>query len=218
MRADSWEEPGSVGVNGQYEGYVERSATLPGVTGCDLLAFDPSIEVQPDTLLADEPVGLGVNVKVPQPEKPEALATPHLRDAVVTLPEGMSISPGVVDGIQACNETGPEGINFTGPESEEVGLERRTAARAGALPGRVDRRDRGSDHAAAGRTGQGPRVSRAPGVRRRGAGCVHRTRTRSTGNLYQLYLELGGDGRARGRGDQHQGARVTSRRTPRRGS
>ena len=34
----------------------------------------------------------------------------------------MSVSPGVVDGIQACNEFGPEGIDINGPESEEVGL------------------------------------------------------------------------------------------------
>ena len=45
-------------------------------------------------------------MKVPQTEKPGATATPHLRDAVVTLPEGMSISPGVVDGIQACERIG----------------------------------------------------------------------------------------------------------------
>ena len=62
------------------------------------------------------------SIQVPQPELPQTNATPHLRDAVVTLPEGMSISPGIVDGVQACNSSGPEGINFTGAESEEVGL------------------------------------------------------------------------------------------------
>jgi hypothetical protein len=122
MRADSWQEPGHVGVNGQYEGYAETTATMPAVTGCNLLRFDPLIEVQPDTLVADEPVGLGVNLQVPLDERPGSNATPQLRDSVVTLPEGLSVSPGVVDGIQACNELGPEGIDITGPESEEVGL------------------------------------------------------------------------------------------------
>ena len=84
--------------------------------------------------MADEPVGLGVDVGVPQSEQPGALATPHLRDAVVTLPEGMSISPGIVDGIQACNESGPEGINFEGPESEEVGLDGELHLAAGHCP------------------------------------------------------------------------------------
>jgi hypothetical protein len=119
LRADSWLEPGSV-VDGRYEGYAEATATMPGVTGCNLLKFEPGIETQPDTLLADEPVGLGVNITVPQPEQPGIDATPHLRDAVVTLPEGMSISPGVVDGIQACNETGAEGINIGSSESSEA--------------------------------------------------------------------------------------------------
>jgi hypothetical protein len=117
LYADSWEEPGSV-REGHYTGYASASATLPAATGCNALSFTPGIEVQPDTLLADAPVGLGVNVQVPQPEQPGTNATPHLRNAVVTLPEGMSISPGIVDGIQACNESGPEGINFEGPESE----------------------------------------------------------------------------------------------------
>ncbi|HEY5287034.1 MAG TPA: hypothetical protein VIJ50_08010, partial [Solirubrobacteraceae bacterium] len=124
VRADSWEEPGSVGDNGKYEGYVEKQAdpALPGVTGCNTLQFSPAIDVEPDTLLADEPVGLDVGIRVPQVEEAGVPATPELRDAVVTLPEGLSISPGVVDGIQACDESGPEGINFIGPESEEVGL------------------------------------------------------------------------------------------------
>ncbi len=113
IHVDSWEEPGV---------FRQASASMPPVTGCNRLQFEPSIEAQPDTLLADAPVGLGVNLKVPQVENPKAAATPELRDSVVTLPEGLSVSPGIVDGIQACNESGPEGINFEGPESEEVGL------------------------------------------------------------------------------------------------
>jgi hypothetical protein len=122
VRADSWQEPGRVGDNQQYFGYVEAETTMVGVTGCDLLQFHPTIEAQPDTLLADEPVGLGVNLKVPVDEAPQSNATPQLRESLITLPEGMSVSPGIVDGIRACDEFGPEGINITGPESEEVGL------------------------------------------------------------------------------------------------
>lgn len=112
-RVDSWEEPGV---------YKDAAVVMAGATGCNLLQFDPGVEAQPDTVLADTPVGLGVNLKVPQVLSPEASETPQLRDAMVTLPEGLSISPGIVDGIRACNESGPEGINFEGPESEEVGL------------------------------------------------------------------------------------------------
>jgi hypothetical protein len=122
VRVDSWQEPGSV-VDGEYsKQYKQTSATIPGATGCDALAFSPQIEVEPDTFAADEPVGLGINLGVPLNEKPTGDATPQVRDTVVTLPSGMSVSSGVVDGIEACEEFGPQGINITGPESEEIGL------------------------------------------------------------------------------------------------
>ena len=95
---------------------------FPAVTGCDKLRFDPSLEVHPNSLVADEPVELEVGLQVPLSETPESTATPQLEDTTLTLPEGMSISPGIVDGIQACDKSGPEGINITGPESEEEGL------------------------------------------------------------------------------------------------
>jgi hypothetical protein len=192
MRADSWEEPGSVRED-RYTGYTEASTTLPAVTGCNLLGFNPGIEVQPDTLLADAPVGLGVDVQVPQSEQPETLATPHLRDAVVTLPEGLSISPGIVDGIQACDESGPEGINFTGGESEEVAPDGELQLAAGHCPGAsivgtaeaitplLPEPVKGHVYLArplCGGQGEG--------------GCTNADAL--DGNLYQLYLELGGTG------------------------
>jgi hypothetical protein len=73
-------------------------------------------------------------VQIPQNQAPGTAATPHLRNAVVTLPEGLSISSGIADGIQACNESGPEGINFTGPESEETGLNGELQLAAGHCP------------------------------------------------------------------------------------
>ena len=220
MHADLWEEPGRVGENQKYEGYTEAQTTLPGVTGCNALAFNAGtgLGVEPDTLLADEPVGLGVNLKVPQSEQAETNATPHLRDTTVTLPEGMSVSPGVVDGIQACNEFGPEGIDITGPESEEVGLERRTPARCRATartlrpsvppkPLRRFCRCRSRDMSiwlarAAARPGQSP--------------CTEQDAL--DGNLYRLYLELGGTGELARDGHPVQGAAGDVRRTRRRAS
>jgi hypothetical protein len=195
VRGDSWEEPGSVGVNQKYEGYVEREAEQPlaGVTGCSRLLFAPSLVVEPDTLLADEPVGLGVNIQVPQPQSPERLGTPHLRNAVVTLPEGMSVSPGVVDGVQACDASGPEGINITGPESEEVGLNGELQLAAGHCP---DASIVGSAEAVTPLLGvpvKGHVYLARPGCG--GAGQSPCTEQDALdGNLYQLYLELGGTG------------------------
>ena len=121
LRADSWEEPGSV-VNGKYTGYTEAATPFPAVTGCNLLQFNAGtgVTLEPETQTADQPNGLGLGLKIPLNEGPGTNTTPALRDALVTLPEGMSVSPGVVDGIEACEATGPDGINIEGPESEEV--------------------------------------------------------------------------------------------------
>jgi hypothetical protein len=192
LRVDSWEEPGSVS-EGHYTGYAEKTASLPAVTGCGALTFDAGIGVQPDTLLADEPVGLGVSVSVPQDESPAAPATPHLRDAVVTLPEGVSISPGIVDGIQACNASGPEGIDFTGPESEETAANGELQLAAGHCP------DASTVGTAEAITPLLPEPVKGhvylarPGCGGAGqASCSDRDAL--DGNLYQLYLELGGKG------------------------
>ena len=193
FRADSWAEPGSVSES-RYTGYAERSTTFPAVTGCNSLQFNPSIRVEPDTLLADAPVGLDTTLEVPQNEQPEAKATPQLRDAVVTLPEGVSISPGIVDGIQACDESGPEGINVTGRESEEVGLSGElqlapghcpnasTVGTAEAITPLLPEPVRGHVYLAkpgCGGQGQSP--------------CTDQDAL--DGNLYKLYLELGGAGK-----------------------
>jgi hypothetical protein len=123
VRADTWEEPGSVGLGGHYsEQWKEKTATMPGATGCDLLSFKPSITVEPDTLLADEPVGLGVTVGVPLQEGPQSVATPQLRNTLLTLPVGMSVNSSVVDGIEACEAEGPNGIDIEGAGSEVIGL------------------------------------------------------------------------------------------------
>jgi hypothetical protein len=193
IRADSWQEPGRVRENQKYEGYSEKETTLPGVTGCNLLKFDPGIEVRPDTLLADEPAGLGVNLQVPQAEKPGAPATPHLRNAVITLPEGMSVSPGVVDGIKACDESGPEGINFTGPESEEVGLSGELQLAPGHCP---DASIVGTAEAITpvlSAPVKGHVYLARPGCGGAGqAACTEHDAV--DGNLYKLYFELGGNG------------------------
>ncbi len=193
VRADSWEEPGRVRENQEYEGYVEKSIAIPGVTWCNLLSFNPEIEVQPDGMLADAPVGVGVNLVVPQTEKPDVLRTPDLRDAVVTLPEGMSISPGVVDGVQACNASGREGINFTGPESEEVALNGELQLAPGHCP---DASIVGTAEAVTPLLGvpvRGHVYLARPGCGGAGqAACTEQDAL--DGNLYQLYLELGGTG------------------------
>jgi hypothetical protein len=194
MRADSWQEPGSV-REGAYAGYAEASTAFPAVTGCDALRFDPGIELRPETLLADEPVGLGVNLTVPQTLSAGADGTPDVRDAVVTLPEGMSISPGIVDGIQACEESGPQGINFQGAESEEVGLNGELQLAPGHCPAASTVGTAEAITPLLGEPVKGHVFLARPlcgGSRLGEAPCTEQDAL--DGHLYQLYLELGGRG------------------------
>lgn len=200
-KADSWEEPGV---------YTSQTSALPGSTGCNLLQFDPGIGVEPDTQLADAPVGLGVNLTVPQFEQPQRLATPELRKAVVTLPLGVSVSPGIVDGIQACNATRaegeaieiPTGLNAKGellnpgelgPEGEELGLNGEPQLAPGHCP---DASIVGTAEAITPLLAEpikGHVYLAKPGCGGRGhSPCTEQDAL--DGNLYKLYLELGGTG------------------------
>ena len=97
--ADSWWEPGafrSASYNADTDGIPFR------VEGCGRLRFEPEMTLTPDSRRAGAPVGLSVDLEVPQNEDPYGLATPHVRGATVTLPEGFSISPASVQGLASC--------------------------------------------------------------------------------------------------------------------
>jgi hypothetical protein len=114
VRVDSWRHPG------QYTPPLE-SVLYPRITGCDVLVFQPTLKVTPDTTRADEPSGYTFEIGVPQEEAFETPATPELKGTTVTLPAGISVSPSAADGLRTCRETGPEGINIEGPEATEMG-------------------------------------------------------------------------------------------------
>ena len=115
LRINSWQEPDRV---------VTASAESPLVTGCDQLVFDPTISVTPKTTQADAPSGYDVHVGVPQSLDPDVLGTPPLKDAEVTLPKGVSLNPGVADGLDGCSD-GQFGIDSiepaTCPASSKIG-------------------------------------------------------------------------------------------------
>jgi uncharacterized repeat protein (TIGR01451 family) len=116
IEADSWEDP--------TEWSSRESPVYSEITNCDMLQFDPTLELRPETTQADTPSGYEVELKVPQaPNVFPDLATPDLKDAEVKLPEGISISPSAADGLVGCAEKGPEGIDFpTGrPHADEAG-------------------------------------------------------------------------------------------------
>jgi hypothetical protein len=105
LTVDSWQHPGS--LDDPSDPNVKRygATTASGPTRCDKPAFKPSISVTPDSTELDSPTGLSVDLNVPQNNDPNGLATPHLRDAVVRLPDGMTVSASAADGLDGCSDT-----------------------------------------------------------------------------------------------------------------
>jgi hypothetical protein len=90
-----------------------EASSTQGVSGCNMLQFNPTIALSPETTQADTPSGYEVNLNVPQAGNLyPILATPDLKNAEVTLPEGVAVSPGAADGLVGCRERGPEGIEL----------------------------------------------------------------------------------------------------------
>jgi hypothetical protein len=112
----SWQHPEVV--------KTATSTTPTGLTGCERLRFEPSLAVRPETTQASSPTGVEVDLSVPQNENPKGLATPTLRKAVVTLPQGMSLSPSVAGGLGSCSDE-QLGIGTTNavscPENSKIG-------------------------------------------------------------------------------------------------
>jgi hypothetical protein len=109
------------------------TTTLPAITGCGRLSFVPQFSLSPTTSEADSSAGVDATLSLPQEGlvSPNVLATPHLKRAVVTLPQGMTLNPAAAEGLGACSEQqmgliseSPirfNGSNPTCPESAKVG-------------------------------------------------------------------------------------------------
>lgn len=115
MRATSWNAP-----------TVWESAEFTGeaLTGCDVLEFRPQVKAQPEHTIAGVPAGYTVELTQELNDSPTALASAHLKDVTVALPEGVTINPGAASGLGACSEQqfglGEEGA-ATCPGSAKIG-------------------------------------------------------------------------------------------------
>jgi hypothetical protein len=95
LSVDSWQQPGR---------FLDYSAEMPPMTGCDKVAFDPTISVQPKTPRAAGPSGFAIDINVPQSDNPDGLATAHVKDVDMTLPQGVAVSPAAASGLGACTD------------------------------------------------------------------------------------------------------------------
>ncbi len=87
-----------------WEGQVSRTQTHTpvGVEGCAKVPFKPTAATRAETTQSDAPDGASVEVKAPQQAGGEEIDTADIRDAHVTLPEGMTLNPAAAHGLQAC--------------------------------------------------------------------------------------------------------------------
>jgi hypothetical protein len=105
IEVDSWEEPS--------RWVSKETAAYPRVGGCDTLQFNPEVAVRPETTQADAPSGYEIALKIPRAATPQGvLQSPQVKDVTLALPAGLSVSPSAADGLQACEATGPRGIDI----------------------------------------------------------------------------------------------------------
>jgi hypothetical protein len=82
----------------------QSSFAAPGMTGCDRLPFEPSLDLAPDTGSAGSPAAMTIDLHLPQHEAIQGTRTADLKKAVVTLPQGVALSPGSAEGLAACTD------------------------------------------------------------------------------------------------------------------
>jgi len=112
LSARSWQDP---------DAWAQATSTAPEPIDCEDIEFDPAVTAQPTTNFADQPSGLEVDVHTPQNNRCVdvnpglgvewdcGLATSHLKDTTLTLPEGLVINPSGANGLDGCS-------------TEEIGL------------------------------------------------------------------------------------------------
>ena len=184
-----------------------------GVTGCGALGFVPSIGVAPETTMTDSPSGYEVDLRVPQASNIEGnLVTSDLKDATVSFPAGVSLSPSAANGLVACQASGPEGIELG--NHDQAGADR--LAEEGVIQEGEERGYHGNEdglvHAAAGHCPPASQIGEvevrtplveeplkghlyvaAPGCGGAGQGPCTAT-SAEDGELFGVYLEVAGSG------------------------
>lgn len=102
LQANSWQEQA---VWAERSFISHNSAQEPkGAEHCEKLPFEPSFDVKTTPGAASSPSSLAVEIKIPQAEGNEQLASAQLKNAVVTLPKGVTVNAAAANGLQACSE------------------------------------------------------------------------------------------------------------------
>lgn len=95
ISVDSWQNPDQPSTG-------TTSEAAP--TGCDKLAFNPSLTVSTDSSQPDTPASYNVDLKVPQNADPFGFATPDVQNVSLTLPSGTALSAAAANGLAGCSD------------------------------------------------------------------------------------------------------------------
>jgi len=109
------------------------TAPLPDIDGCENVPFEPDLTMAPTTTSAASAAGIDFEMTVPQDGllDPNGLGSAHLKKAVITLPQGVSLNASAADGLGSCSQaqmgvTSVSPLRFnkadpTCPQSSKVG-------------------------------------------------------------------------------------------------
>ncbi len=105
---------------------VKKEFTTPiGLSGCDKVPFFPTFALTPGPGETGADAGDGIMTTVALPQDPKTLESSQLKEAVVKLPEGMTLNPSAAAGLTACTpaqarvHSSTPGVGC--PASSEVG-------------------------------------------------------------------------------------------------
>jgi hypothetical protein len=83
--------------------HAEQTYTTPiGLSGCNLIPFNPGFLLTPETTQSDAPDGVAVELSVPHDPDPAKLDSSQLKTATTTLPEGLTLNESAAHGLEAC--------------------------------------------------------------------------------------------------------------------
>ncbi len=104
LHVDSYEDPGSFIADPVKT--VLANGTKLTATGCDSLAFDPTLSLKPEQSQSDEPDGASVDLHIPQTTaEPASVDSPDVQTVALALPEGMTLNPSAAHGLTACSDS-----------------------------------------------------------------------------------------------------------------
>jgi hypothetical protein len=102
VAVDSWQEPGDfLGVEHQRV----KTTSLPELSGCESLAFDPAVSVKPEKSSGSTPTGVNIEVTVPQEgiESTDGLAEADVKDGSISFPAGVQLNASAANGLEGCS-------------------------------------------------------------------------------------------------------------------